>query len=527
MGEYYTHVEIRFKGGAEDTKKFNELIRVMDKEGVINNQDMLNNINLDHIIQNALFGKLKDRGENSGFNCRYFPDFDLSLAPMLVASLFPKCSFSMELRWEYSVGGGESILMADYKKGELFFRRCQTDADLDEEIREKRDNGEIEYDEIVEMLLKDREKVKPLRSLDYEESFYKGDLVSYLGLDKDKIKCDFFDENAGLLSDWDDDWDDDWEKRELRRRLYYEKLLDEVENKNALTGLLFVLTGDCNNAELDSFIRTLGGETKDYVVKKTNYVIGEGRCSTTKIERAEKYGIEIINLKQFLAMLNLSTFDDREDDDEIDDLLEERKKEYLRNRLYYEKLLDEVENKNALTGLRFALCGDDVAIRELCIFIETLGGEVYGYISKTSNINYVIAVGDCSGRQEIERAEKYGIEIINLKQFLAMLNLPELEISQDKLENGPQNGIDEALIGKGIEGLKFVVTGDIEAFPDRDDFKKYIEEHGGKLIGSVSSKTDYLITNTPDSGTVKNQKARELGIKIINEKQFFDMIKKD
>ena len=405
MGEYYTHVEIRFKGGAEDTKKFNELIRVMDKEGVINNQDMLNNINLDHIIQNALFGKLKDRGENSGFNCRYFPDFDLSLAPMLVASLFPKCSFSMELRWEYSVGGGESILMADYKKGELFFRRCQTDADLDEEIREKRDNGEIEYDEIVEMLLKDREKVKPLRSLDYEESFYKGDLVSYLGLDKDKIKCDFFDENAGLLSDWDDDW----EKRKLRRRLYYEKLLDEVENKNALTGLLFVLTGDCNNAELGSFIRTLGGETKDYVVKKTNYVIGEGSCSTTKI------------------------------------------------------------------GM----------------------------------------------------AQKYGIEIINLKQFLAMLNLPELDISQDKLENGPQNGIDEALIGKGIEGLKFVVTGDIEAFPDRDDFKKYIEVHGGKLIGSVSSKTDYLITNTPDSGTVKNQKARELGIKIINEKQFFDMIKKD
>lgn len=105
--------------------------------------------------------------------------------------------------------------------------------------------------------------------------------------------------------------------------------------------------------------------------------------------------------------------------------------------------------------------------------------------------------------------------------------LPKLEIDQDKLENGPQNGIDEALIGKGIEGLKFVVTGDIEAFPDRDDFKKYIEEHGGKLIGSVSSKTDYLITNTPDSGTVKNQKARELGIKIINEKQFFDMIKKD
>ena len=102
--------------------------------------------------------------------------------------------------------------------------------------------------------------------------------------------------------------------------------------------------------------------------------------------------------------------------------------------------------------------------------------------------------------------------------------LPKLETFQNESDNEPKNEMKEAVIGKGIDGLKFVVTGDIEAFPDRDKFKKYIEEHGGKLVGSVSSKTDYLITNTPDSGTVKNKKARELGIKIINEKQFFEMV---
>ena len=75
-----------------------------------------------------------------------------------------------------------------------------------------------------------------------------------------------------------------------------------------------------------------------------------------------------------------------------------------------------------------------------------------------------------------------------------------------------------------LNGLKFVVTGDLERFPDRNDFKSFIEACGGKLIGSVSSKTNYLITNDPDSGTVKNQKAKELGVKVISEDEFFKML---
>ena len=75
-----------------------------------------------------------------------------------------------------------------------------------------------------------------------------------------------------------------------------------------------------------------------------------------------------------------------------------------------------------------------------------------------------------------------------------------------------------------LNGLKFVVTGDLERFPDRNDFKSFIEACGGKLVGSVSSKTNYLITNDPDSGTVKNQKAKELGVKVISEDEFFKML---
>ena len=71
-----------------------------------------------------------------------------------------------------------------------------------------------------------------------------------------------------------------------------------------------------------------------------------------------------------------------------------------------------------------------------------------------------------------------------------------------------------------LEGKTFVVTGDLYNYPSREDLKKIIEQHGGKLTGSVSSKTTALITNFPASGTTKIKKAQELGIKIITEEEF-------
>lgn len=70
---------------------------------------------------------------------------------------------------------------------------------------------------------------------------------------------------------------------------------------------------------------------------------------------------------------------------------------------------------------------------------------------------------------------------------------------------------------------KVVVTGDLERW-ERDDFKTLIEGMGHKMVGSISSKTDYLITNTPNSGTVKNKKAQELGVPIVTEEQAIEIL---
>ena len=76
-----------------------------------------------------------------------------------------------------------------------------------------------------------------------------------------------------------------------------------------------------------------------------------------------------------------------------------------------------------------------------------------------------------------------------------------------------------------LENKTFVITGSVNHYQNRDALKADIEAHGGKVIGSVSSKTDYLINNDLESNSSKNKKAKELGIKIISEDQFLEMIK--
>ena len=73
-------------------------------------------------------------------------------------------------------------------------------------------------------------------------------------------------------------------------------------------------------------------------------------------------------------------------------------------------------------------------------------------------------------------------------------------------------------------GVNFVITGSVEHFVNRAQVKEEIEKRGGKVTGSVTSKTNYLINNDTGSGTAKNKKARELGIPIISEEDFLQMM---
>ena len=80
--------------------------------------------------------------------------------------------------------------------------------------------------------------------------------------------------------------------------------------------------------------------------------------------------------------------------------------------------------------------------------------------------------------------------------------------------------------GGTCNGLTFVITGDVHQFKNRDEFKAYVEAQGGKVAGSVSGKTNYLVNNDVESASSKNKKAKELGVEIISEDAFVEMFGK-
>lgn len=82
----------------------------------------------------------------------------------------------------------------------------------------------------------------------------------------------------------------------------------------------------------------------------------------------------------------------------------------------------------------------------------------------------------------------------------------------------------ESTTEASLEGKTFVVTGSVFQFKNRNELKAYIEERGGKVAGSVSKNTDYLINNDNMSSSSKNKTAKELGIPIITEEEFLAMV---
>lgn len=75
-----------------------------------------------------------------------------------------------------------------------------------------------------------------------------------------------------------------------------------------------------------------------------------------------------------------------------------------------------------------------------------------------------------------------------------------------------------------LAGMTFVITGSVERFANRSEMKNFIEEQGGKVTGSVTSKTNYLINNDTTSNSSKNKRAKELEIPILSEEDFLKMM---
>ena len=117
---------------------------------------------------------------------------------------------------------------------------------------------------------------------------------------------------------------------------------------------------------------------------------------------------------------------------------------------------------------------------------------------------------DGIGDKMAEKFTEYFSDKENVEKLDRLLQ--EVTIKNPEVNHNPQN----------MEGLNFVVTGSVNHFANRNEVKEYIEQRGGKVTGSVTSKTNYLINNDIMSNSSKNKKAKELGIEIITEEQFIE-----
>ncbi len=96
----------------------------------------------------------------------------------------------------------------------------------------------------------------------------------------------------------------------------------------------------------------------------------------------------------------------------------------------------------------------------------------------------------------------------NKERFYRLLD--KLELQKEPAEPGEGS----------FQGKIFVITGSLTRFENRRELQELIESKGGKVTGSVTKKTDYLINNDAASGSSKNKKAKELGIPILTEEEF-------
>ena len=180
-----------------------------------------------------------------------------------------------------------------------------------------------------------------------------------------------------------------------------------------------------------------------------------------------------------------------------------------------EKLLNSIEEsrktnlQHFLYALSIPLLGKSVSqdIAKVCnqsldAFIGALmdGGK--------DAFTYIDGIGDALGKSIIGYWNKNGSKII--------------ELSKEFYFETPNVVLDE--IPKTLQGKTFVVTGSVHHYKNRDELKADIVAHGGTVVGSVSSKTSYLINNDINSTSSKNQKAKSLNIPIISEDQFLAMI---
>ena len=182
----------------------------------------------------------------------------------------------------------------------------------------------------------------------------------------------------------------------------------------------------------------------------------------------------------------------------------------------WKNLLDAVDASRKTTlqrvlySLGIPLLGHDLS-KKLTAYWESDAEKFKAYYEEPSydELVKIDGVGDIKARNVYDWCRFTKADAVKNMMFNVLMD--ELQIAK------PEKKAEETL-GK----MTFVITGDVHIYKNRDEFKASVEARGGKVSGSVSKKTDYLVINDLTSTTGKAQKARELGVPMISEDQFVE-----
>ena len=122
-----------------------------------------------------------------------------------------------------------------------------------------------------------------------------------------------------------------------------------------------------------------------------------------------------------------------------------------------------------------------------------------------------------------ELCEIEGVGDVMARDFTEYMSKADKREEIERLLSEIEFVIEENTAEQDLDGKTFVITGSLNSFPNRDALKKVIEDRGGKVAGSVSSKTSYLINNDINSNSSKNKNAKKLGVPIITEEDFLNL----
>ncbi|MFR7357882.1 MAG: NAD-dependent DNA ligase LigA [Dorea longicatena] len=218
-------------------------------------------------------------------------------------------------------------------------------------------------------------------------------------------------------------------------------------------------------------------------------------------------GLSEATLEKFISRGYIHTFADIF---HLDQYKEEIQKMEGFGEKSYKKLTESIEKARTTTLPRviyslgiagIGLANAKVICRELKYDVESLLKVSEEELNEIQGVGEVLAkafVGYFADAKYVE----------NFRRLLNELTIPEETVTKQQI----------------FEGVNFVITGSVKHFANRGEVKELIESLGGKVTGSVTSKTNYLINNDVTSTSSKNKKANELGIPIISEETFLELV---